>query len=226
MKLASLFSGGKDSVYATDLAKRQGHDIICLMTILSENKFSYMFHTAAIELTKLQAEAMDIPILFENTKGEKEIELVDLKKLIKRGIDKYKIEGIVTGALFSEYQRSRIQKICDELGIKCLNPNWHIAQEEHMRRVVNDGYKMIFPGVSAMGLNESWLNKAVDNEMIDKLVAMDKKVGFNVAGEGGEFETMVLDGPIFKKRIVIDEYEVKKDSEDAFRMIVKKAHLE
>ena len=226
MKLGSLFTGGKDSVYAIDLARRQGHDTVCLLTMISDNDFSYMFHTAAIELTKLQAESLEMPILFEKTKGEKETELEDLERLIKRGIDEYKIEGIVTGALFSEYQASRIQKICDDLRIKCLNPNWHTPQEEHMRRVVKDGYKMIFPGVSAMGLDESWLNKIVNNEMIDRLVKMDKKVGFNVAGEGGEFETMVLDGPIFKKRVVIDDYEVKKDSADAYRMIVKKAHLE
>ena len=221
-----MFTGGKDSVYAIDLAQREGHEIAVLMTMVSSNDFSYRFHTAAIGLTRLQSEAIGIPIIFEKTDGEKEAELADLERLIKKAISGFGIEGVVTGALFSEYQARRIRRICDSLEIKCLNPLWHTPQEEHMRRVIMDGYSFIFSGVSAMGLDETWLNRAVDEGAIDRLARLDSKRGFNVAGEGGEFETLVLDGPIFRKRLVISGYDVRKDGENAYRMSVKNARLE
>ena len=73
MKLGVLFSGGKDSTYAAYLAKKYKHKLVCLITIVSENEASYMFHTPAIELTKKQAKLMGLPIILTNTAGEKEV---------------------------------------------------------------------------------------------------------------------------------------------------------
>jgi len=132
MKLASLFSGGKDSVYATYLAKKEGHEITCLVSIFSENKESYMFHTPSINKTKKQAEVMGVPLIVEKTKGEKEIELEDLKRAIFRAKEEYGVEGIITGAIQSVYQASRIQKICDELNLECFNPLWQKEEKEYL----------------------------------------------------------------------------------------------
>src|SRR3989344_4233760 len=99
MKLGVLFSGGKDSTFATWLAKKEGYEISCLISIVSDNKESYMFHTPSIEKTKKQAEVMNIPIIFQKTEGKKEIELKDLEEAIRKAKKKYKIEGIVTGAV-------------------------------------------------------------------------------------------------------------------------------
>ena len=106
MKIASLFSGGKDSVYSSYIAKKQGHELMCLITLFSSNKESYMFHTPSIEKTKYQAKTMNLPLLIQKTKGKKEEELKDLETAIKKAIKKYKIQGIVTGAIKSEYQAS------------------------------------------------------------------------------------------------------------------------
>src|SRR3989344_685418 len=124
MKLGVLFSGGKDSTFAAYLAKRNGYEISCLISIVSENKESYMFHTPSISKTEKQAKAMGIPIIIQKTKGEKEKELDDLKNAIKKAVRKFKIEGIATGAVESVYQTSRIQKICNELDLECFNPLW------------------------------------------------------------------------------------------------------
>ena len=132
MKLAVLFSGGKDSTYAMYLVKKQGHEISCVISVISENKESYMFHTPSIEKTEKQAKVMGIPLLTKKTKGVKEDELKDLEEVIKTAIKKYEIKGIVTGALHSDYQSSRIQKICDELKIKCINPLWHKNEFEYL----------------------------------------------------------------------------------------------
>jgi len=88
MKAAILFSGGKDSTYAAYLAKKAGYKLTCLLTMYSENKDSYMFHTPSITKTEKQAEVMQIPLIVDKTLGEKEKELVDLTRIIKTSIKK------------------------------------------------------------------------------------------------------------------------------------------
>ena len=130
MKVGVLFSSGKDSTYVIHLAKKLGHEISCLITMESKNNESYMFHTPNINLAELCAEAMEIPIIIEQTKGKKESELEDLKKVINNAKKKYEIEGIVTGALSSTYQGARIQNICNDLNLWCFNPLWQKNQIE------------------------------------------------------------------------------------------------
>ena len=132
MKLAALFSGGKDSTRAIYLAQKSGDEILCLLTIFSKNSESYMFHTCNIGLSKLQAQAMEIPQITSETSGKKEEELEDLKKLIVRAKKDFGIEGVVCGGLASVYQGSRIEKICKELGLKMVAPLWGVNPKEHL----------------------------------------------------------------------------------------------
>jgi len=204
MKLGILFSGGKDSMYATYLAKKKGYDIKCLISIISKNKESYMFHTPSISKTKKQAEAINIPIIIEKTQGKKEIELKDLKNAIKKAKERYKIKGIVTGAVESIYQSSRIQKICNELDLECFNPLWQKDQIELLEDIIKDGFNVIITSVSAYPLNEKWLGRKIDRKFINEVKDLNKRYKINPAGEGGEFETFVLNVPgLFKKELKI-----------------------
>ena len=142
MKLGVLFSGGKDSCYSAYLAKKQGHEIVCLMSVFSENKDSYMFHTPSIKKVKKQSEAMSIPLMVQKTKGEKEKELKDLERVISKAKKKYKIQGIVTGAIRSVYQASRIQKICDKLKLKCINPLWQKDEIKYLNELIENKFKI------------------------------------------------------------------------------------
>lgn len=223
MKLGVLFSGGKDSTLALSKAKQTG-EVVCLITLVSENKESYMFHTVNIDLTSLQAEVLDLPIIQRMTEGRKEEELEDLKKAIEEAKARFKIDGIVTGAIQSEYQAGRIRKICSELGLQCLNPLWKRDQKELLEEIVAEGYRVIVSGVFAYPLDKSWLGKEIDQEMIDRLVKLQQKYGINPAGEGGEIETTTLDAPLFRKRIEILESEIKTKG-DSGVLIVKKARL-
>ncbi|MEW5897484.1 MAG: diphthine--ammonia ligase [Nanoarchaeota archaeon] len=225
MKLAALFTGGKDSTYAIYLAKQQGHEIACLITMKSENPHSYMFHTPAIELTKLQAEAMELPIFFGKTKGEKEKELLDLEKTIRKAKEKYDFMGLVTGALFSEYQKSRIEKIAQELRLKVLSPLWQKSQEEEIKELLDNNFEVIITAIAGEGLNESWLGKKLDQQMLNKLTDINKRVGINIAFEGGEAESLVVDCPLFKKKIKIIKFQKVMDSANSGRIIVKNAEL-
>lgn len=225
INIGALVSSGKDSIYALHLMLEQNFKVKCMITLKSHNPDSYMFHTPAIELVKLQSEAIGIPLLEGSTKGEKEAELTDLKKTIKEAKEKYKLDGIVTGALFSNYQRERIEKICDALQLKAFSPLWHMDQEKEMQDILDAGFKFILTKVAAEGLSKDWLNELITEEHIKKLLTLNEKVGLNVAGEGGEFESLMIDGPIFKKRIEIVESEIEEEGEHVATLLVKKARL-
>jgi len=221
MKTAALFSGGKDSTFSIYIAERYGWSVSHLVSLIPKNKDSWMFHSVNIHLVDMMAEAIDLPLVKRDTKGEKEDELEDLKKILS-GLD---VEGVISGAIASEYQRTRIEKVCYELGIKSFTPLWHKNQELILREQVNAGFKSIIVGVFAHGFNESWLGRTIDEKCIGDLLNLQKKYGINIAGEGGEFETLVLDGPLFKKKLVLDE--VSKDwKRDNGVLQVKKVHLE
>jgi len=221
MNVAALFSGGKDSAYAIYLAKKQGLNVKYLVSLFPKKEDSWMFHSINIHLTELLAEAMNIPIITKQTKAEKEKELSDLKNVLKS----LKIDGVVSGAIASKYQKTRIQKICDELKIKSITPLWGKNQTELLSEIVKAGFEVIIVGVFAEGLNEPWLGKKLDENSIKELIQLRKKYLINEAGEGGEFESLVLNGPIFKKRLVLDET-VKEWKRDHGVLRVKKAHLE
>lgn len=211
LNLGIMWSGGKDCSYAGYLMEKHNYKIKCLLTMNSKNKYSYMFHTPNVDITQIQSDAMQIPIIFQDTKGEKEHEIKDMKKLLLRAKKEYKIDGIVTGALFSNYQRERIEKAADELGLKIFSPLWHKNQEEEMREIIDAGFKIMFSSVAAEGLDDSWLNKIITHKDIDKLVKLNNKIGLNIAGEGGEFESLVIDSPMFKKNMIIKKSHIKKE---------------
>lgn len=223
MKVGVLFSGGKDSAYALYKAM-QKEKVVCLITLISKNKESYMFHTPNIEITELQAEAIGLPLIKETTKGVKEEELEDLRRAIQRAKEEYSIAGIVTGAIASNYQASRIQKICDELRLECINPLWGTDQTELLNEIVANKFKVVISGVFAEGLKKEWLGKEIDKKMIKELTKLKEQYKINPAGEGGEIESTVLDAPYFKKKIEVTDAETQTEKNSGV-YIIKKARL-
>lgn len=210
MKVAALFSGGKDSVFAIYITKQYGWDITHLITLAAEKQDSWMFHTVNIHLTEKLAEVIGIPLVKRDTKGEKEEELEDLKEILKD----LSVDGVISGAVASEYQRTRIEKICYDLGIKSFTPIWHKDQELILRDQISAGFKIIIVGVFAHGFDESWLGRIIDEKCIDELMKLRKKYHISMVGEGGEMETLVLDCPLFKKKMKINKMikEWRRDS--------------
>ncbi len=202
MRLAVLFSGGKDSCLALQKAALH-HDVVCLLTIESENPASYMFHTPTIQWTRLQARAQALPLLTQSTRGEKERELDQLKELLVSAIDHHAIEGVVTGALASVYQATRFQRVCAELDLWCFNPLWQLPQDNLLYELLDCGFEVIITGVAAEPLDESWLGRLMDDDCVEELLALEQSCGLNPAGEGGEIETFVQWAPLFEQRIDI-----------------------
>jgi len=200
MRLASLFSGGKDSAYASHLASKEG-EVAYLVTVKPQRKDSWMFHTVNLHLVPLLAESQGIELVAVDSSGEKETEIGDLS----RALAALDIEGIVTGAIASSYQKSRVDAICDELGLTHVSPLWGRSSPELLDEVIKTGMDVMVTAVAAMGLDESWLGRVLDEDAARELKELSLRHGFDVCGEGGELETLVLDAPWFGKRLEIVE---------------------
>ena len=224
MDVAILFSGGKDSTMAVYAALNNGENVRYLLSMKSRNDESYMFHVPNIHITDLLAEAMDIPIMTAVTDGVKEEELKDLKSAFEN-LKSLGVEAIYTGALYSTYQKSRIERLGREVGLEIISPYWHVDELEYMRQIVSLGFEIIISGVAAWGLDESWIGRTIDGDVIDELVKLNEKYQVDIAFEGGEAETLAVDGPIFKKRLKILR-DKKIWNRDSGVYIIEKAVLE
>ena len=206
MKAIILFSGGKDSTFSIYKTIRKGMKVRCLVSMIPENPESYMFHFPNIEFTEMQARAMGIELLTKTTPGVKEDELKELFEALEllRG----SADFVVPGAVASSYQKVRVERVASRLGFKVYLPIWGKDPEDLWKEMLKLGFKVIITAVSAEGLDKSWLGRGIDKKAFGELKKLSKKYRFHLGGEGGEFETMVLDGPIFKRRIEIQESHV------------------
>ncbi|MEM4473068.1 MAG: TIGR00289 family protein [Archaeoglobaceae archaeon] len=200
MRIAVLTSGGKDSILALHRIAEMGE--IILVTAVSENADSYMFHTVNIHMIDAVAECLDLPLQKIRVSGIEEREVEELRD----GLSKLEIDAICSGVIASNYQLRRLKKICDHLGLKLLTPLWGEDQEKILREVARN-FEAIIVSVSAMGLDESFLGMKIDERGIERLKMVSKRTKINLAGEGGEYETLVLDAPLYKKKIIIKKIE-------------------
>jgi len=210
MKVAVLFSGGKDSCLALHKTLEGGHEVKYILTILPETQESFMFHTPYLELLRRQSKELGIKIITLKSKAEKEKELADLKKLLEKVVGK--VETIVVGGIASNYQGERIKKICDELQLKFYAPLWGYSPEKIWEEVLDNKFKVIITKIACEGIPLEFLGKVIDRELYEKLINLSKKYKFRIDFEGGEAETAVLGMPEFKKDIKID-FDVIKEGE-------------
>lgn len=168
-----------------------------------------MFHYPDLNWTRLQAEAIGVPQLTQETPGVKEEELEDLAGAVRRAKEVYGLDGVFTGALASVYQKSRVEKVCKDLGLECISPLWGVNPEQHLRRLVNDGFIAMMVSVSALGLDRTWLGRILDHVAIDELVALGRRFRFHPGLEGGEGETFVLDCPLFRSAVEVGRAETR-----------------
>jgi predicted ATP pyrophosphatase (TIGR00289 family) len=221
MRVAVLATGGKDSVLALHHVLDEGHEVKYLATIIPLREDSWMFHYPNIRLVDLFAEAVGMRLMKAESRGVKEDELKDLKRLI----EKLDVDGIVSGAIASTYQKDRIDALCKQLGLKCLAPLWHRDPLSVLREILDLGFEVMITGVYALGFREEWLGRKIDEATVADLVELNRQYGVSLVGEGGEYETLVLDAPLFKKRIkIIEANRVWKNQTGSF--IITKADLE
>ncbi len=225
MKLAALVSGGKDGLYAMYLAGKS-HEIRVVVTIKSLNPESYMYHVPNIDLVKLHAKAMRLPLIFKQSMGKKEEELKDLKDALSDAKTQYGIEGVVAGAIFSNYQKDRIDGICNELGLKSLAPLWKRNPKELWNEMFKAGFEVIISAVAAYGLTEEWLGRYVDRDAFNTLCDLHGTCYVCTGGEGGEFETFVINCPLFTERVIVEKSKKMWDAKTmSGQLVIEKAYL-
>ena len=225
MRIAVLASGGKDSSYAAWWASLQGWEIVTLVTMVVQSSDSMMFQTQNTAVAGLQAASMGVPWLPVTTNGEEGLEIIDLERALSGPYsvgDSFQaiwpesftrpdclelhdclldIDGLVVGALRSDYQKTNIEIMCERLGISSFCPLWHHEPENHMRSLLEHGFVVRFTSVSCEGLDEGWLGATLTEQTLSELEVLASEFRFNLDGEGGEFETIVTHGPHLKRVI-------------------------
>ncbi len=221
-RVAVLFSGGKDSTYTVWLLQHQGWDIASLVTVKPDAPDSWMFHYPNAEWTHLQAEAMELP--HRVIEGGKDDELTDLQEALATEKRELGIVGVATGAVASDYQKVRFDNMCDTIGLKSYSPLWHKTPGLLVDDLKKTGFQIIMTGVAAEGLDETWLGRELTDEDWIGLARLSKRHGIHLTGEGGEYETFVVDAPFFKKTIRIEKSKTVWDGQ-AGRLVIEEASL-
>ncbi|WP_254537379.1 diphthine--ammonia ligase [Halomarina litorea] len=218
----SLFSGGKDSSWALYRAMEAGHPVERLVTVHPAGD-SYMYHVPATDLAELAAESIGIELLSvhpedfgaddvpdSGEQGDRELEPLE-EALERLAVTWGGIGGVTAGAVESEYQTARIEGMCERLGADLFAPLWQEDPRELGEAMLDAGFEITIIQVAAHGLDESWVGRTLDSEALDELEALNEEYGVHILGEGGEFETLVTDGPHMARPIELD-YEVEWES--------------
>jgi ABC transporter with metal-binding/Fe-S-binding domain ATP-binding protein len=206
MKLASLFSGGKDSTFAIYLAQKQGHEVTCLLSIFTKSEESHLLHYPNLQWTKLQSESMNIPQLtMHSESNETDDELSALEKLLQNAKEQFHIEGLVHGGIKSQFQKEKFESLCSKLDLQAITPLWNKEPEQYMNDLLDSDFIFIMITVTSDGLDDTWLGKQITKSDIDTLKNLSVKFGFNLNFEGGEAETFVVNCPLFSNSIKINK---------------------
>ena len=194
MRLASLYSGGKDSSFSLYVAEQMGHEIPYLVNVVPEDRASWIFHTPNLNVVPAIAEAMGKELILGKSTGEADSDMEGLRQALD-GLD---IDGIVTGAVWSDYQWDRMNLVCGDLGLKFFAPMWRKDQDYLMEQMIDAGVEAIIVGCYAEGFDESWLGRPLNRETLEDLKKLREKYGISIMGEGGEYESLTLNSPSFR----------------------------
>ena len=242
MRVAVLASGGKDSTYASWWAQLQGWEVVSLVTVLVKGDDSMMFQLQNTWITAFQASSSGIPWKPIISFGEEEDEvgdlessitaegdILDLKEIFPPGIKipedlmihsgPLDIDGLVVGALRSDYQKTRIERMCQRLGIASFSPLWHKDPREHMQSLLEHGFGVVFTSVSTEGMSADWVGRTLEGGSLNELIDLSKRHRFNLDGEGGEFETIVVSAPHMRRDVILEGEAVWKGSRGSLEVL-------
>lgn len=203
MRLASLFSGGKDSVFSLYTVEQMGHEVPYIVNVVPEDTASWIFHTPNLNCVPFFAEAMGKELVTGHSTGEEDSDMKGLREALD-GLD---IDGVVSGAVWSDYQWDRMNLVCGDLGLTFLAPMWRKDQDMLLDEIVASGVEAYIIGTYAEGFDASWLGRRIDSECVKDLKKLREKYGISIMGEGGEYESIVLDSPLYSRGFSIGEAE-------------------
>lgn len=209
----SLFSGGKDSSWTLYQALESDQNVTHLLTVHPPED-SFFYHVPATRLARLAADSIGLPLVEIDTafetrnvtdasqQGDRELE--PLAMALREMNQEYSLQGITAGAMASEYQASRLRELCERLDLELYTPLWQRSPLDRLTAMFEAGFEIMIVTVAADGFDKSWLGRYIDRETIEKLADLHDQYGIHPMGEGGEFETLVTNGPHMDHRIKVD----------------------
>ncbi|KHN69247.1 putative PP-loop ATPase [Ordospora colligata] len=229
MRYLALVSGGKDSIYSIKCLEQEGHRVVCLLYMKSSQEYSdsYMYQTVGSEVAEMFGECMGVPIFVHETECRsinQQLEYVrsegdeveDLYLAVSNALERISFEAVSSGAILSQYQKNRIESVCKRLSLCSLSPLWQMDQKVLLERMIEEGIEARIVKVASSSLGKHCVGmnlKQILECMSDELHITET----NYCGEGGEYESVVLDCPMFIKRILIHDYEVCEHPDEVGR---------
>ncbi len=219
MKVAVSWSGGLESSLACYKVIKEGHEVACLVTFVLGQYWPAMGHPP--QIMSLQSEAIGIPhVLLKVEEPYKE----GYNKAIANLMKTWGIEGIVTGDIYvlDDIHGNWMEDVCEGLDIKVILPLWEQDTLQVLNQEISEGFRAVFTCVKQPCFDEKWIGRELNKNTLKDLLSLAEKQGMDPCGENGEYHTMVIDGPIFKKAIKIPKY-TKEKSDSRFFMKVTEA---
>jgi len=157
-------------------------EIISSVTVLPE-EFSYMYHYPNAAMASHVSGLLGLKTEYVTERS--------LLSYVSRAVEDG-VGTLISGAIASDYQKTRIENMCTDMGIRSFTPLWRKDQHSVLREIINRGVEPIIVSVSAEGFTKEDLGRSIDSRYLSELEEKEKKYGINVSGEGGEYETFVL----------------------------------
>lgn len=226
MRIVALVSGGKDSIYTLCKMKDDGHEILACIYLCNKETFvdSYMYQTVGYETIKFIEEALQIPFIVRETEcnaknqnleyeEEPHDEVEDLYCAVREAVERYKCEGVCSGAIESTYQKNRVENVCKRLNLVSFTPLWKRNQKELLKEMVDYGIEAVLVKIASPLIPKTFLCKDI-SDVYAFLTSIKTRWEVNYCGEGGEYETITLNCPYYKKKIVSEKQEILIHPED------------
>ena len=210
MKVAILYSGGKDSTMALHHALKHEWEIKALIAVKPKDTSAYLYHYATVELTKLSSQALNIPVVYlETDKIGPEEEAKELEKVLQE----IEVDALLLGGIgLQQTQIRSVENVAKKYNIKVLVPHKDMNHYELIKQSLKAGFDIKITQVAAEGLGPEWLGRKLDFQSLEELKKLSDKYGFHIGGEGGSYDSFVCDGPIFNKKIEFKDSEKVWDS--------------
>lgn len=201
--LISSWSGGKDSCLACYKAMQHGYEVKYLLNFVSKEYKRCCFHGIPRDLLKFQAELVGIPLVQKEVTAD----MQEYEKEFKQAVLELKTQGIekmVFGDIYLDEHKDWVERVCKDVGVEPLEPLWDNKPQDIIKEFVESGFKSIVVSAQADKFDSDFIGRLIDNDFGKELVSRN----ICPCGENGEFHTFVVDGPLFKRGIKIQESEV------------------
>ncbi|MFC1648849.1 diphthine--ammonia ligase [Nanoarchaeota archaeon] len=223
MKVAILYSGGKDSNYAVEFAKEKGWEIAYLLSVKPNRTDCYLFHFATVEHTPLLAKILGLKHhMLECTVADPKKEA----EIVKEFVAAHPVDAVVLGGTgLQETQLKSIQEALRPLHIEAFAAHAGYDHDLIVEDMIKKGYKFMIAQIASDGLGKDWLGTVLDKDNFDELKLLSMQHGFHIGGEGGYYDTFVLGGPIFDKEIEVGNFDKNMEDERTGHIVINKISI-